>query len=291
MLGQHLVRVMGSMPEYDLLTTGQDESPRFSGGSCGYTRLDITDNDSVARLIDDFAPDVIINCAALTNVDQCEVNREACWNVNAVAVEHLAKCCLAKGIRLIQVSTDFVFDGASGPYKESARPNPINYYGRSKLAGENYARGAGTEKWAIVRTVLVYGAAENLSRSNFFLWVRDQLMAGKPIHVVNDQWRTPTYALDLANGIEQIIRYGRHGVFHVSGREYLTVHDFACQIAEALDLDRSLISATDSQTFKQTAARPAKTGFIILKAETELGYAPHSSSKAVEDLMHQLGNV
>ena len=281
MLGQHLVRVMGSMPEYDLLATGRDDQPRFSGGSCGYTRLDITDSEATARLIDDFAPDVVINCAAMTQVDDCEVNRDACWKINALAVESLAKNCTSRGARLIQVSTDFVFDGVDGPYRESDRPNPISYYGRSKLAGENYARSAGSDKWAVVRTVLVFGAAENLSRSNFVLWVRDKLRSKEPVSIVTDQWRTPTWAFDLASGIERIIRFNKSGIFHISGREYLSVYEFAIRIAETLKLDTANLSPTDASTFTQPAPRPAKSGFIVLKAETEVGYAPHSLEESI----------
>lgn len=290
MLGQQLVRCMGNKPEYDVLATGRDSLPRFSGGSCGYMQLDITNPDAVQRMFVDFAPDVVINCAAMTQVDDCEDNREACWTINALSVETLAKFCLLRSARLIHVSTDFVFDGVNGPYRESARPNPISYYGRSKLAGENHARQAGMNKWSIVRTVLVYGSAEHLGRSNFVLWVRDNLMAGKTISVVTDQWRTPTYAPDLANGIESIVRYGKSGVFHLSGRDYLSVYDFAVRIARVLDLDESLIKPTDGSAFQQKAKRPAKSGFIILKAETELGFSPHSIESSVLEMAKQLDN-
>ncbi len=275
---------MGRMPEYDVLATGQDMEPRFSGGSCGYTRLDITDQTAVERIFDDFAPDVVINCAAMTQVDQCETEKEACWQINAVAVELLSKACLKTGARLVQISTDFVFDGEDGPYRENARPSPLSYYGRSKLAGENYARGAGTNKWSIVRTVLVYGVAENAKRSNFVVWLRTKLEAGEPVRIVTDQWRTPTYVVDLASAIERLVRFKKHGVFHVSGRENMSVHDFALLIAEALNLDKNLISPADASSFSQVASRPAKSGFIILKAETELGFKPHSSRDAILEI-------
>lgn len=286
MLGQELVRRMGRMPEYDVLATGRDAEPRFSGGSCGYTRLDITDSEALERLFDDFEPNVVINCAAMTQVDDCESDREQCWKVNADAVESLAQLCKTHGARLIQVSTDFVFDGEEGPYREDARPHPVSYYGRSKLAGENHARAAGTDRWAIVRTVLVYGAPENGSRSNFVTWVRDKLRAGEAIKVVTDQWRTPTWVVDLADGIERIVRFRKSGVFHVSGRDFLTVNAFAHRIAEVAGLDASLIGDADKTTFSQPAQRPEKTGFIILKAETELGYRPHPLDDAIR---HTLG--
>jgi len=276
------------MPEYDVLATGRDDMPRFSGGSCGYMQLDMIDADAVTRVFDDFAPDVVINCAAMTQVDECESKREECWKINALAVETLAKCCLPRGTRLLQVSTDFVFDGEAGPYKESVRPNPLSYYGRSKLAGENYARGAGMNQWSIVRTVLVYGVGEKLQRSNFVWWLKENLEAGKSVRIVTDHWRTPTYAPDLAQGIEKIVRYRKHGVYHVSGRAYYSVYEFARVIAETLDLDASLIIPTDSTTFKQAAPRPSKSGFIILKAESELGYTPHTTQQAILEMVKEV---
>lgn len=289
LLGQELVTLLSKVPAYDVLATGRDATPRFRHASCGYTPLDITDADATHRLFQDFAPDVVINAAAMTQVDLCEQAREACWKVNVEAVDTLASRCLKTGCRLIQVSTDFIFDGADGPYAEKARPNPVNFYGKSKLAGENAARGAGLDQWAIVRTVLVYGTGQNLPRSNFALWVIDQLSQDQPIQVVTDQWRTPTYAADLAAGIERVVRYGKGGVFHVSGRELLSVYDFAVRIAEVFDLDASLIHPTDGTRFQQVAQRPARTGFIILKAETELGYRPRSLDEALRHLGTRLG--
>ena len=286
MLGQELVRLMGRKPEYDVLATGRDAKPRFTGGSCGYTRLDITRETDVQRIFDDFEPDIVINAAAMTQVDACESDREQCWRVNADAVDILARCCRDHGARLIQVSTDFIFDGKDGPYKEDARPNPISYYGRSKLAGENNARTAGTNRWAIVRTVLVFGAPQADGRSNFVTWVHHKLKSGQRIQVVTDQWRTPTWVVDLADGIERIVRFRKSGVFHISGRDLLSVNVFAHRIAEVAGLEPTLIEEATKHTFSQPAERPEKTGFIILKAETELGFKPHDMTTAIR---HTLG--
>ena len=290
LLGQELVGLMSRYPEYDVLGTGRDTGPRFEGCSCGYAPLDITNAADVKRVFQDFTPTVVINCAAMTQVDDCEVDRDECWKINSEAVENLAKQCLQSGAHLIQVSTDFVFDGEDGPYRETARPNPLSFYGKSKQASENAARGAGVDKWSVARTVLVYGTGNRLSRPNFALWVIEKLSNGEPIHVVTDQWRTPTYAADLAAGIERIARYEKSGVFHISGRELLSVYEFAEVIAEVFDLDAGLIHPTDGSKFTQTAARPAKSGFIILKAETELGYKPRDIRQALRHLGARLGH-
>ncbi len=289
LLGQELVDLMSRYPEYDVLATARDAVPRFRAQSCGYAPLDVTVPDDVSRLFQDFTPSVVINCAAMTQVDQCEIDRDECWKVNVEAVQHLAKQCHSVGSHFIQVSTDFVFDGHDGPYREDARPNPISFYGKSKQAAENAARDAGLDKWSVARTVLVYGTGDKLSRSNFALWVLEKLSNGESIHVVTDQYRSPTYAPDLASGIERIARYGKDGIFHLSGREYLSVYDFARTIADVFDLDPALLQPTDSTKFTQTATRPRKTGFIILKAETELGYRPRPLEGALRHLGARLG--
>jgi dTDP-4-dehydrorhamnose reductase len=288
LLGQALVRRMSRFPEYDMLATARDDEPRLAEYSGGYAPLDITDPDRIEALFQDFTPNVVINCAAMTDVDRCSEDRDACWAVNADAVADLATACRQVGARLIQVSTDFVFDGADGPYREDARPDPVNYYGRSKLAGENAVREAGLSKWGIVRTVLVYGTGEGLSRSNIVLWIIDKLSRGEPLHMVTDQWRTPTYAEDLAAGIERMVHYEKTGIYHLSGREMVSIHELAHTVADVFDLDASLIHEATSDRFESAAPRPPRTGFIILKAETELGYKPRSLREALRHLSTRL---
>ncbi len=275
---------MSGFAEYDILATARDEAPRYEGGAGGYVRMDICDYEDVRRVFADFTPSVVINCAAMTTVDACETERDRCWSVNVDAVENLARCCLTHGTRLVQLSTDFVFDGESGPYRESDRPEPINFYGKSKLAAENFVRGAGLDRWSIVRTVLVFGTGEDLGRSNIALWIVDQLSKLNNISIVTDQFRTPTYVEDLARGVERIVRFNKSGIFHVSGRELMSIHEFAKSVADVFGLNPDLIEAVDRSTFRQTAPRPPNTGFIILKAETELGFKPRPLRDALLDL-------
>ncbi|MBO6576132.1 MAG: SDR family oxidoreductase [Rhodothermales bacterium] len=260
--------------EYDLLATARQPEPVFEGASGGYQPLDITVARDVRRVFEDFTPDVVVNCAAMTHVDACEEDKETCWKANVDGVELLARHCLIHGAHLIQVSTDFVFDGKNGPYRETDRPKPLSFYGKSKLAAENAARGAGLDAWSIARTVLVYGDGRPGTRSDFVRWVVRELSANKPIRVVTDQFRTPTYVPDLANGIERLIRFGKVGTYHVSGRELLSVYDMALRIASAFDLDKDLIHPILTSDLPRPAERPLKSGFLILKAESELGYRP-----------------
>ena len=285
LLGQALVERMSRFPDYDVLATARDERLHATDASCGYAPLDVTDAEAVDTLFEDFAPTAVVNCAAMTQVDDCETNRERCRRVNAEAVETLADACRRTGARLVQLSTDFIFDGTDGPYAEDARPAPVNYYGEAKLAGENAARKAGVDKWAVARTVLVYGTGTDLKRSNILLWLLEELQAGRRVQVVTDQIRTPTYVADLAAGVEKMVRHDASGLYHLAGRELVSVHEFAQTVAAVYGLDGTLIEPTDRTEFTQTAERPLVTGLITLKAETELGYRP----RRLKDALRHLG--
>ena len=249
--------------------------------------LDITDAETVDRIVDETKPDVIINTAAMTQVDQCESQREACWKANVSAVKNLVNACRRNGAHLIHVSTDFIFDGTKEMLDENATPNPVNYYGESKLAGEKVILESDIS-WAILRTVLVFGVTRDMSRSNIVLWVKKSLEQGKTIQVVNDQWRTPTLAEDLAVGCYLAARKKAKGIFNISGKDYLSPYDIAIRAAEFFNLDKSLIQETDSTKFTQPARRPLRTGFIIDKARKELGYEPHSFDEGLRVLASQL---
>jgi dTDP-4-dehydrorhamnose reductase len=170
---------------------------------------------------------------------------------------------------------------------KSAIPNPVNYYGESKLAGEKLIQQSKVN-WAILRTVLVYGVTPDMSRSNIVLWVKKSLEEGKTISVVNDQWRTPTLAEDLAMGCYLAASQKAKGIYHISGSEMLTPFEIANQTADYFNLNKALIKPADSSTFTQPAKRPPKTGFIIAKAQRELGYAPHTFTEGLGVLAEQL---
>jgi dTDP-4-dehydrorhamnose reductase len=249
--------------------------------------LDISNADNVQQVISRIKPDVIIHTAAMTQVDDCELNREECWLHNAKATEFLIEASRPVNPHFIFVSTDFIFDGQYGPLDETAVPSPVNYYGQSKLAAEETVKKY-PGQWSIIRTVLVYGVAHDLSRSNIVLWVKKSLEEGKPINVVNDQWRTPTLAEDLAMGCWLVSKKNKEGIFHISGEEMMTPYEIAIRTARFFKLDESLISRTDSTQFKQPARRPPRTGFKIDKAKKELGYQPHSFEEGLSIMQQQL---
>ncbi|MEX1238655.1 MAG: NAD(P)-dependent oxidoreductase [Cyclobacteriaceae bacterium] len=288
LLGQKLTRLLQQDESVQLIATARGKSAlRITRGE--YHSLDIADRDQVESVLRLTKPEVVINTAAMTQVDDCETQREACWNANVTAVENLVGYCTAWHIHLVHVSTDFIFDGSSGPLDEDAMPAPVNYYGESKLAAEKVIRNSAAS-WTILRTVLVFGITEDMSRSNIVLWVKKSLEQKKTIHVVNDQWRTPTLAEDLAKGCYLAAKKGAKGIYNVSGKDFLSPYDIAIKTAEFFKLDKSLIKATDSTRFVQPARRPLTTGFIIDKARRELGYEPHSFEEGLEILAKQLSS-
>ena len=188
------------------------------------------------------------------------------------------------GAAFIYISTDFIFDGISGPYLESDLPGPVNYYGSSKLGAEKSVMESKLP-WCIIRTVLVYGNILVGNRSNMVSWVQNNLSQGKPIQVVSDQWRTPTYVEDLAKGILLAIENKAKGIYHISGEELLTPYDMAMATAAYLALDINLIEKVTASIFVQAAKRPAKTGFIIDKAKNELGFRPLSFKEGLKKML------
>jgi dTDP-4-dehydrorhamnose reductase len=291
LLGQKLVALLAPKKEIDLVATGRGENRITSiADTFVYQSLDITKADQVDHVITKYKPDVIIHTAAMTNVDQCEQEHEACVALNVNAVKYLLEAADNNKSFFIHLSTDFIFAGDHGPLSEDAVPAPVNFYGESKLQAEELVLNSPV-KYAVARTVLVYGITPNMSRSNIILWVKNSLEQGKPIQVVDDQWRTPTLAEDLAMGCYLIAQKQAEGIFHISGEEMLTPYDMAIYTADYFQLDKSLITKTDSTQFTQPAKRPPKTGFIIVKAKQQLGYQPHSFREGIGILDRQLQSL
>src|SRR5690606_38161329 len=224
-----------------------------------YQSLDITDEKSVAETILNFKPNTVIHTAAMTNVDACEADKEGCDKLNVDAVQYIVDACKVNNVHLVHLSTDFIFDGEDGPYDEEAIPNPISYYGESKLKAEEIVLKSGLDA-AILRTVLVYGIAEDMSRSNIALWARGALQKGQQINVVDDQFRSPTLAEDLADGCILAAKQKAKGIYNISGKDQLSVLEIVQQVADFWKLDKSLINPVSSKTLSQPAKRPPKTG-------------------------------
>lgn len=286
LLGQKLTdRLQKDLSVHLIATAKSDSVVPIERGE--FHRLDITDSTQVNDVVIRTKPDVIINTAAMTQVDQCELDHQACWNNNVASVENLVAACLEHNVHLVHVSTDFIFDGTQELLDETATPAPVNFYGASKLAAETIIINSKIS-WCIARTVLVFGVTRDMSRTNIVLWVKNSLEQGKNIQVVNDQWRTPTLAEDLAEGCILAAKKKAQGIFNISGMDYMSVYEIAVRTADFFKLDKSLMKETDSTKFTQPAKRPMKTGFIIDKAKKELGYEPHSFEEGLKIVASQL---
>ncbi len=287
LLGQKLVHKLKSDQEVELIATARGENRLKNQGGYTYRSLDITDSANVSALISEYKPEVVINTAAMTNVDACELEPEQCDRLNIDAVKYLITACEQVDAHLVHISTDFIFDGKEGPYKEEAVPNPLSHYGASKLTAEKLISES-TISWSILRTVLVYGVAEEMSRSNIVLWAKGALEKGQKINVVDDQYRTPTLAEDLADGCILAAKQKARGIYNISGKDFMSILELVWQVADFWNLDKSQITAVSSTTLSQPAKRPPKTGFVLDKAIKELGYNPHSFVEGLEVVKQQL---
>ncbi len=287
LLGQKLAALLLPNASVELLATSRGENKLATVyPTLRFAALDVTDKAQVEEVVGRFRPTHIIHTAAMTNVDQCETEQAGAMRLNRDAVQYLVDACEKYQVHLVHLSTDFIFDGEDGPYDEEANPNPISFYGETKRLAEEIVKKAAC-KWTIIRTVLVYGVVHDYGRTNIVLWVRDSLRAGKVIKVVNDQFRTPTLAEDLAMGCWLAVQQDAEGIYHISGREMMTPYDMALLVADFFVLDNSLIDKVDAATFTQPAKRPPRTGFIISKAETELGFRPKSFLEGIRLVAEQ----
>ncbi|MCA6435449.1 MAG: SDR family oxidoreductase [Bacteroidota bacterium] len=297
LLGQKLVYKLKNKLGKNLIATARGENRLVDKFNYTYESLDITDEAAVNQLFTIYMPDVVINTAAMTNVDACETDKENCWKLNVEAVKYQVNALTNLNKKnedycphFIHLSTDFIFDGTKGPLDENAIPNPLSYYAESKLAAEKIVQSSELN-WAIARTVLVYGIVDNMSRSNIVLWVKQNLEQGKVINVVDDQFRTPTLAEDLADGCILIAEKKAHGIYNISGKDFYSILELANLVADYYQLDKTLIKPSKSSDIKQPAKRPPITGFIIDKAIKDLGYNPHSFVEGIQILEEQIKSI
>ena len=288
LLGQKLITALRKDPAVELIATsrGADRTPQALGDR--YRAMDITVQVEVDTVFDSVKPEVVIHTAAMTHVDACELDPAACKLQNVTATEHLVNAAKRHNSHFIFLSTDFIFDGENGPYREGDEAAPLSIYGHSKLEGERLVLNAGLAKWAIARTIIVYGIAEGLSRSNVVLWAKSALEKGQPIKVVDDQWRMPTLAEDLADGCIRIAKRGATGIFNLSGPDDMSILELVTRVGAFFKLDTSVVSPVKSDSLGQPAKRPPRTGFVLDKARRELGYAPKGFEEGLAVLSGQL---
>jgi dTDP-4-dehydrorhamnose reductase len=256
----------------------QQASSRFR-----YYAVDLNDPFAAEAVMAKEKPAVVVHGAAMTQVDDCERMPKEAHQINVEATARLLLDAEAQSAFFIFLSTDFVFDGQKGLYSEDESLHPLSWYGQTKMEAEAIVETAEVP-WAIIRTCLVYGQAAPGGRQNFYSWIRSSLEAGKPIKVVDDQWRTPTWVRDLARGIRLVIEQKATGTWHLSGEEIYTPYQMAMAIADFHQLDTALIERVTADIFSQPGKRPARTGFDISKAKKDLGFAPGSFLQNLEKM-------
>lgn len=286
LLGQKVAELFKHESYHQLILTDLKDSAEESKGF-DYFPMDITKKDDVKDAVKKYMPDIIINCAAFTNVDGCESERELSWKVNVDAVKNFIIASRINNAKIIHISTDYIFDGKVGNYDEQSKPNPLSYYGKSKLAAENALVTSGID-YTIVRTMIIYGSGKNL-RPNFALWLINMLSAKQPVKIVDDQFGMPTMVDDIAWGLVKIVNLNKSGIYNICGSEYLSRYEFAVKLANIFEYDENLIMPIKTTDLNQAADRPMNSSFILLKAETALGIKTLNVTDGLCLLKTQLG--
>jgi dTDP-4-dehydrorhamnose reductase len=281
LLGQKLVKLCLERG-LNFIATSKGENRNPDCPTINYLSLDISIFSEINNVFQFYYPTHVIHTAAITNVDYCEEHNDECQIMNVDATKLLLRASVQYNAHFQLLSTDFVFDGEKGNYKEEDIVNPLSVYAKSKVDAENVLQTSMTDNWSIVRTIIVYGEGNNLSRTNIVLWAKEALKTGNEITIVDDQFRAPTWAEDLAWGCLEIVLRNKKGVFHISGPETMSVIDLVYRIADFYGLPKNQIKPIRSTTLNQAAKRPPKTGFDLTKARNELNYEPLTLEKSLE---------
>ena len=245
-------------------------------------KFDLLDEKTISELVGKIEPEVIIHSAALTDVDRCEREQELAYKMNVDGTRAIATAAEKAGSFLIYISTDYVFDGLCGMYREDDRPNPVSYYGYSKLLGEQFCRGC------IARTCVIYGSRPASGKVNFALWLLSNLNSGKEVRVVTDQFITPTLNTNLAAMVLEAADRRLCGVYNLVGATRISRYDYALELAREFDLDKSLILPSRMADLMWAAKRPIDSSLDTSKARAELMERPLPLNKALRTLRTEI---
>ncbi len=253
---------------YEILKGGhQVTGTFFSYPQAGLIKLDMTEREKVHKLVGALVPEVVLIPAAMPNVEACEEKPEFCYQVNVDGVGHVLDAAAQVGAKIVYFSTDYVFDGAAGPYSETDRPNPISVYGRAKYAVEQRIQRS-CSPWLIIRTTVVYGPEQQ--GKNFVMGLIRRLKQGAVVKVPRDQVGTPTYAPNLCRVVKELVELGKEGIYNVAGPDLMNRYQFALAVAETFELDKSLIVPVSTAELGQKAPRPLNGGLKINKVQAQI---------------------
>jgi dTDP-4-dehydrorhamnose reductase len=233
-------------------------------------------------------PDIVVHAASLTDVDKCELNKALAWRVNVEGTKNIAAASQEAGSFLIYISTDYVFSGEKGCYVESDAPDPVNYYGLTKLIAEEIVQTLPETDFAIARPSVIYGSTPAAGKVNFALWLIETLRKGERVRIVTDQWNTPTLNTNLGEMTLEVIDRRLTGIYHLCGATRASRFEFAQQIADAFGLNKGLIDKALSSQFTWPAKRPVDSSLDTSKAQHTLNCKPLPMAAALEQLKHEL---
>jgi dTDP-4-dehydrorhamnose reductase len=251
-----------------------------------FVKLDISGKIQVDEAFKTIKPDIVVHAATLTDVDKCETNKELAWKINVEGTRNIVEAVKSAGSFLIYISTDYVFSGEKGNYKETDKPDPINYYGLTKLKAEEIVQTL--PEYFIGRPSVIYGSTPAAGKVNFALWLIETLRKGERVKIVTDQWNTPTLNTNLSEMTLEVLERRLTGIYHTCGATRVSRLDFAEQIANAFDLDKSLIDSVLSSQFTWPAKRPMDSSLDTSKAQKTLKHKPLIMVEALKQLKLEL---
>ena len=255
---------------------------------CGApVQFDISDKDAVEKIFKKVKPEAVVHTAALTNVDKCELEKERAWKINVEGTENIAESCEKFHAFLVYTSTDYVFDGEKGMYKENHKPNPVNYYGLTKLKGEESIKNL-TDEYCIARTSVIYGTIPAAGKTNFALWLLDKLERKEKVKIVTDQWNSPTLNTNLANMILEVSERKLTGTFHLAGATRLSRFEFTKLLAKTFSLNTNFITPASSREISWIAKRPQDSSLNINKAYQTLKNKPLKIQEALKKMKKEI---
>ncbi len=285
-IASHLIAALVRMPACEIIATSRT-IPRFVPEGAISDLLDVTNKQQVTYVLARYAPDVVVHCAAMASVDDCETYKEEAWRVNVQGTQWLVEAAEDIGAHFLFLSSDFVFSGRDLTNAETDPPNPVNFYGVTKQKAELIVRQS-TAPWTIVRPVLVYGASEAYMRENLFSMIYKKLDTGQEVILVDDQVRTPTYVQDLVWGLMEIMNRHILGILHLGGAEALSVYAFGLRVAHYFHFPTDGVKPVPSQSLPGADLRPQRTVFENLKARKVINYQPAPLETSFESLKERL---
>lgn len=250
-------------------------------------QFDVSDTITVEKIFEQMKPEAVVHTAAMTNVDKCELEKRLAWKINVEGTVNIAKACKKHSSFLIYISTDYVFNGAKGLYRETDETVPINYYGLTKLKAEEAVKNL-TDQYCIARASVIYGSTPAIGKINFALWLLNRLKRKEKVKIVTDQWNSPTLNTSLANMILEVLEKRATGIFHLAGATRLSRYVFAKYIAETFHLEKNLLIPISFKELYWVAKRPEDSSLNVDKAHQTLRSKPMKIHLALEKMKKEM---